>query len=135
MKFDTDQQLADWLGVGNKVLSAWKKRNSRKAVAIISSKCRDLDLNWVLTGEGEMLNPGESSKTGGLPGKPTVNEDHTTEWIGQKKAPQLTPGAEGLLDELRKKVATLPPDEQTDKMYKIFKDACQLVAEKETSND
>jgi hypothetical protein len=51
LNYDTYQQLADFLGVDNKVLSAWKARNSKKAMAIISTKCSSMDLNWILSGE------------------------------------------------------------------------------------
>jgi len=55
--YGTYQEVADFLGVDNRTLSAWKQRNSQIAVQKISAKCADLDLNWLLTGEGE-LRPG-----------------------------------------------------------------------------
>jgi hypothetical protein len=91
LKLDTDQQLADWLGVGNKVLSAWKSRNSRKAIAVISSKCREFDLNWVLTGEGEPT-PNKFKQYAEAIEKTSVKVDQF-EYNGQKEGPESN-GAE-----------------------------------------
>ncbi|NVN93237.1 MAG: helix-turn-helix domain-containing protein [Desulfuromonadales bacterium] len=60
-KYDTYQEVADFLEVDNRTLSAWKQRNSKVAVQKISAKCADLDLNWLLTGEGEMRQEGRAS--------------------------------------------------------------------------
>lgn len=50
----SDTQLADILGVKKSTLSNWKARNSIDFNALFS-KCGQIDYNWLITGEGEML--------------------------------------------------------------------------------
>lgn len=52
--FKTDIQLANFLGVKQNTISAWKKRNSLDLDLIIE-KCQDLNLNWILTGVGPIF--------------------------------------------------------------------------------
>jgi len=121
--FDTDQQLADWLGVGNKVLSAWKARNSRKAIAIISSKCGEFNLNWVLTGEGEPK-PNELKQYTEEIGKTSVKVDQFN-YAAQKKAPNLTDGAKMRLGAITGAIeASKAPDQDAmmDELWEVFLD-------------
>jgi len=60
-KYSTYQDVANFLGVDNRTLSAWKQRNSQVAVQKISAKCADLDLNWLLTGEGDVRKSGQEA--------------------------------------------------------------------------
>lgn len=54
MKFKTDTELANFLGVKQNTISTWKARDTIDYDLIIS-KCDFLDANWLLTGKGEML--------------------------------------------------------------------------------
>ncbi len=59
--YGTYQEVADFLGVDNRTLSAWKQRNSQVAVQKISARCVDLNLNWLLTGEGDVRPGGQEA--------------------------------------------------------------------------
>ncbi len=61
-KFKTDTELSNFLGISKSTLSNWRVRNSVD-YDLLFSKCEDLNLNWLLTGRGEMLKSEE--KTGG----------------------------------------------------------------------
>ena len=50
----TDSEFAEFLGVKQPTVSTWRKRNTIDYDLIIT-KCNDIDANWLLTGEGEML--------------------------------------------------------------------------------
>lgn len=52
--FKTDTDFADFLGIKQNTLSNWKSRNTIDYELIIT-KCDDINANWLLTGEGEML--------------------------------------------------------------------------------
>ncbi len=53
--FKTDSELANFLGISQPVLANWKKRNTFD-VNLIFTKCEVINANWLLTGEGNMLN-------------------------------------------------------------------------------
>lgn len=53
----TDTQLAIFLGTTQSNIATWKKRNTINYELIIA-KCPNIDANWLLTGEGEMLKEG-----------------------------------------------------------------------------
>ncbi len=55
LKLETDTELAKYLGVNQSTVSAWKLRKSINWDLIIT-KCKDINLDWLLTGEGEMMN-------------------------------------------------------------------------------
>lgn len=50
---ESDQELADFLGVKKQTLGAWKNRNSQKAIEKISEAIHGSELVFVLTGETE----------------------------------------------------------------------------------
>jgi len=50
----TDLALANYLGVKANTISTWKSRNTLD-YELIFAKCDYIDLNWLITGEGEML--------------------------------------------------------------------------------
>ncbi|GHV13545.1 transcriptional regulator [Bacteroidia bacterium] len=50
----SDKELADFLGISKSTLSNWYKRNSID-YDLLFSKCEQIDKNWLLTGQGEML--------------------------------------------------------------------------------
>ena len=50
----TDSEFADFLGVKQPTISTWRKRNTIDYKLIIT-KCNNIDANWLLTGQGEML--------------------------------------------------------------------------------
>ena len=52
--FTTDAELAAFFEVGKSTISNWYKRNSID-YDLLFSKCEQEDLNWLLTGKGEML--------------------------------------------------------------------------------
>lgn len=52
--FKTDAQLADFLGIKSTHLAVWRARDSINLDLIIT-KCSDLNLNWLLTGQGSMF--------------------------------------------------------------------------------
>ena len=54
LKIKTDSDFADFLGVKQPTISAWRSRNTLDYDLIIA-KCNDIDANWLLTGKGEML--------------------------------------------------------------------------------
>jgi len=128
--FDTDQQLADWLGVGNKVLSAWKARNSSKAIAIISSKCRELDLNWVLTGEGEPK-PNKFIQFADEIIKTSVKVDQL-EYDAQKKARSLTAGAKMRMGAILGAVEASAEDDQEEITTQLWNTFTEIMSKKKT---
>ncbi|MRI64010.1 hypothetical protein EDM00_08420 [Ornithobacterium rhinotracheale] len=54
LNFNSDTEFAKFLGVKPQVLSNWRARNTFDT-ELIYTKCEDIDANWLLTGEGEML--------------------------------------------------------------------------------
>ena len=50
----SDIELAKHLGVSKSTLSNWKSRNTVD-YDVLFSKCKHLDLNWLITGNGNML--------------------------------------------------------------------------------
>ncbi|GEM55279.1 hypothetical protein B0A58_07255 [Flavobacterium branchiophilum NBRC 15030 = ATCC 35035] len=52
--FKKDSQFANFLGVTPQVLSNWKSRGTFD-INIIYTKCVDFSLEWLVTGQGEML--------------------------------------------------------------------------------
>ncbi|HUH35109.1 MAG TPA: S24 family peptidase [Moheibacter sp.] len=54
LKFKTDTELANFLGVKQNTISTWKARNTIDYDLIIT-KCDFINANWLLTGKGEML--------------------------------------------------------------------------------
>lgn len=50
----SDVQLADMLGIGKSTLSNWRSRNSIDYAALFA-KCERINIDWLITGEGEML--------------------------------------------------------------------------------
>jgi phage repressor protein C with HTH and peptisase S24 domain len=52
--FKKDLQFAEFLGISASALNMWYKRKSFD-YDIISTKCAEIDGNWLLTGDGEML--------------------------------------------------------------------------------
>ncbi|RKE02345.1 LexA family transcriptional regulator [Marinifilum flexuosum] len=51
-QLDTDSVLAEFLGVKRNTISSWKSRNTIN-YDLIFAKCDDLNLNWLITGEGQ----------------------------------------------------------------------------------
>lgn len=54
LRIKTDSDLADYLGTTQSNIATWKKRNTINYELIIA-KCPNIDANWLITGEGEML--------------------------------------------------------------------------------
>ena len=46
----SDKELAEFLGIRPQVLNNWKKRNTIK-IEILSERCSEMDLNYLLRGE------------------------------------------------------------------------------------
>lgn len=55
----SDADFAKFLGIKPQVLSNWKARNSID-YDLIYTKCVEIDANWLLTGEGNMLKKSKS---------------------------------------------------------------------------
>ena len=76
LNLKSDTELANFLGIKPQVLSNWRARNTFDT-ELIYTKCVDIDANWLLTGEGEMLKSGntntETSKEESVKGIPLVN--------------------------------------------------------------
>jgi hypothetical protein len=53
-KFKKDIDFADFLGIPQATLANWHRRNTFD-IDIVYGKCPEIDANWLLTGEGEML--------------------------------------------------------------------------------
>lgn len=53
MKFATDKELADFLGISKSTLSNWIKRDSMD-FELVLSKCEHLNTDWLLSGKGEV---------------------------------------------------------------------------------
>ncbi|WP_286767195.1 MULTISPECIES: LexA family transcriptional regulator [Sphingobacterium] len=61
LNIKTDSDFADFLGVKQPTISAWKSRNTMDYELIIT-KCKDIDANWLITGSGNMLKERTSIK-------------------------------------------------------------------------
>lgn len=56
--------VAEFLGVSATTIDAWKQRNSIGDWDVILLKCPNINLNWLVFGEGEpFYTPDESAKT------------------------------------------------------------------------
>lgn len=65
----TDTEFADFLGVKQPTISAWRSRDTLDYELIIE-KCKDINANWLLTGKGEMLkNSSDNSATVTITGR------------------------------------------------------------------
>ncbi|PQL90353.1 LexA family transcriptional regulator [Apibacter adventoris] len=53
--FKKDVELARFLGISSQTLSNWKSRNTYKP-QLIHKKCPEINIEWLLTGNGPMLN-------------------------------------------------------------------------------
>lgn len=60
-KFESDAEFAKHLGIKPNTLSNWYNRNSIDYLKIITN-CEDIDANWLLTGEGNMLKENNQKK-------------------------------------------------------------------------
>ena len=58
MNIQSDNVLAEALGVSKGTLSNWKVRNSID-FALVVSKCKQISIDWLITGEGEMFKSAE----------------------------------------------------------------------------
>lgn len=52
--FKSNIEFANFLGIAPTTLSSWYSRNTLD-YDLIYAKCKDIDANWLLTGEGPML--------------------------------------------------------------------------------
>ncbi len=60
LNLTSDTELANLLGINKSTLANWYSRNTMD-YDLVFSICEHLNLNWILTGEGEMLaNPDEN---------------------------------------------------------------------------
>lgn len=59
----TYRELSEFLGVKEGTLNAWKARNSIGNVEVFITKCKGMSYNWLITGQGEMFNPGSKGNT------------------------------------------------------------------------
>lgn len=61
MNIQSDNVLAEALGVSKGTLSNWKVRNSID-FALVFSKCKQISIDWLITGEGEMFKSAEQHR-------------------------------------------------------------------------
>lgn len=54
MNIQSDNVLAETLGISKGTLSNWKVRNSID-FALVFSKCKQINIDWLITGEGSMF--------------------------------------------------------------------------------
>lgn len=61
----TDDEFANYLKIKRETLSSWKKRNAPDFELLIRLSMRNnINIHWLLTGEGEMLtNKAETTQT------------------------------------------------------------------------
>lgn len=52
LKIDNDTKLANYLGINQSTLATWKKNNSFDVYRVFN-KLQNININWLLTGEGE----------------------------------------------------------------------------------
>ena len=57
-----DKDLADYLEVDKSTLSNWKSGNRELDYNLLFSKCKQINLHWLLTGEGDIM-PGKEVET------------------------------------------------------------------------
>lgn len=82
--FKKEGDFADYLDISQSTLSSWHKRNTFDYEKIIA-KCKDIDANWLFSGEGSMLKPSKVENINFI-NEPTENynnsyhkiEDHYT---------------------------------------------------------
>lgn len=48
--FHADKELCEFLGIKQNLLTSWRTRNTAN-LELITTKCRDVDLNWLFRGE------------------------------------------------------------------------------------
>lgn len=60
-KFKSNTEFAAFLGIAPQTLSSWYSRDSID-YDLIYAKCVDIDANWLITGQGEMLKSDSKSK-------------------------------------------------------------------------
>lgn len=53
-KFETGESFASFLGISATTLSGWSRRNTFD-IELICSKFTDINANWLLSGEGNMI--------------------------------------------------------------------------------
>lgn len=56
--FKTDKDFAEFLGVGQNVISNWRGRNTYN-IKLITSKCEDVNGDYLLTGKGFLFKDDE----------------------------------------------------------------------------
>lgn len=79
-QFHTDVELATFLGISKSTLSNWYKRNTID-YDLLFSKCEQIDKNWLLMGEGEMLKAGISVSQLPLSQKPSDENKAQSEFL------------------------------------------------------
>ena len=62
LNIKTDSDFAQFLGVSQPTVSSWRKRNTLDHELIIA-KCKDFNIEWLITGEGEMLSDKSANGT------------------------------------------------------------------------
>lgn len=65
LNIKTDSEFAQFLGISQPTVSSWRKRNTLDHEIIIA-KCKELNVEWLITGEGEMLNASKVDEISGI---------------------------------------------------------------------
>ena len=87
--FQSDIELADFLGVSRATLSNWKARN-RVDYDLLFSKCEHINLHWLITGEGSMF-------AGNVEHHNAAAIDHSTATVIHSEAPAANTDYDGLI--------------------------------------
>lgn len=96
---DTDTELADCLGIKKATLSNWRNRNSID-LPLVFSICEQINIDWLITGEGTMLRDVAKPDTITAPIK-LISTNKSTEEATEKfkTVSKRTPGAIPLVSE------------------------------------
>lgn len=62
LNLSSDNALAELLGISKATLSNWKSRNSID-IPLVFSKCERISIDWLLTGEGDMLKSKDTNES------------------------------------------------------------------------
>lgn len=117
LKIKKDVEFAEYLGVKQTTLSAWRTRNAFDE-RLIYEKCSFLNYEWLMTGKGPMLKTQvpRSLVEMALPkeiteGVGSINEEskHTIEYLKMKEEllQELLKGKDKLIEVLEQKVKEL----------------------------
>jgi len=110
--FKTDKEFADFLGIAPTTLSSWYSRN-RIDHLLVYERCKEIDGNFLLTGEGDMLRrPGEKGENGEAARRVEKLEAENEELKAQvEMLKQLVESKDQTIDALQRAIKALEKQE------------------------